>query len=52
MVAINLSSMPSKVIGWKACLMLEILLGCQKILDPRDTQTLEGGKSKKKWKTL
>jgi hypothetical protein len=49
MVAINMNSMPSKVIGKKACLMLEVLMGCQKILDPKDTQTLEeGGRSQKK----
>jgi hypothetical protein len=48
MVAINLRLRPSKVIGRKTCLVLEILLGCQKILDLKDTQTFEGRRSKKK----
>jgi hypothetical protein len=48
MVAINMSLMPSKVIGREACLMLEVLLSWQKILDPIDTKTLEKGRSQKK----
>jgi hypothetical protein len=48
MVAIDLSLMPSKVIERKACLVFEILLGCQKNLNPKDTQTLEEGRRSKK----
>ncbi len=31
---------------------LNILLGCQRILDPEGAQTFEKGKSQKKWETL
>jgi len=30
--------------------MLKVLMSCQKILDPRNTQTFEGEKNKKKVK--
>jgi len=38
----------------RECLVyvLEVLLGCQRIMDPRGTQTLERRRNKKKWSTL
>jgi len=45
-VAINMSSMPPKDIGEKFVSGLKVLLGYQRILDPKGSQTLEGRKIK------
>jgi hypothetical protein len=48
MVDVNMSMTPLKVIGREACFKLKVLLGYQKILDPKGVQTFEGGRSKRK----
>jgi hypothetical protein len=46
MAAVGMSSMPPKVIGKEAyCYKLKVLMGCQRILDPKG-QTFKGRKSK------
>ncbi len=41
-----------KLLGETLVYGLEVLMGCQRILYPRGIQTLEGGNSQKKWRTL
>jgi hypothetical protein len=48
MVAVGMNSMPPKVIGKEDYLKLDVLMGCQMILDPKGTQTFKGGGIKKK----
>jgi hypothetical protein len=45
MVAINMNPMPSNLLGRKLVYKLEVLLGYQKILDPKGAQTFEGRKN-------
>jgi hypothetical protein len=52
MVAIGMNPMPLKVIGVKACLQLDVIMGCQRILDPIGAQTFEVRRSQKKQWTL
>jgi len=48
MVAIGMNPMPLKVIGVKACLQLDVIMGCQRILDPTGAQTFEVRRSQNK----
>ncbi len=48
MVDVDMNLTPPKVIGREIVYKLKILLGHQRILDPKGVQTLEGGKSQKK----
>jgi hypothetical protein len=48
MVAIGMNPMPPKLLGERFLYVLEVFLGCQRILNPRGIQTFEGGKSQKK----
>ncbi len=41
-----------KLLGKRFVYVLKVLLGCQRILNPRGTQTFERGKNQKKWGTL
>jgi len=43
-----MNPMPSKVIGREKFYGLEVLLGHQRIFDPKGDQTFEGGKIQKK----
>jgi hypothetical protein len=47
MVVVGMTPIPLKVIRIKVCLWAKLFLGYQKILDPKNTHTLERGKSKK-----
>jgi hypothetical protein len=44
----KMNLMPLKVIGKEACLQIKILLGYQRILDPKGVKTFYEGKSKNK----
>jgi hypothetical protein len=48
MVAVGMNPMPSKIIGRRLVYELYVLFDCQKILEPRSTQTFERGKNQKK----
>jgi hypothetical protein len=54
MVVVGMSSMPSKVIRIKVCLWagLKVFLGYQRILDPKNTHTIERGKNQRKQRIL
>ncbi len=47
-MTVNMSSMSLKAIGREVCLQARSLLGYQRILDPKGTQTLEESMSQKK----
>jgi hypothetical protein len=48
MVVIDMNLMPPNVIGKKLVYELKVLPSYQRILDPKNTQTLKGGMSQKK----
>jgi hypothetical protein len=48
MVVVGMHPMPPKVIKKEACLHAKFHQGCQRILDPRGTQTFKGGMNQRK----
>jgi hypothetical protein len=48
MVDVNMSSTSPKVIGREVCYKLKVLMGYQRILDPKGVQTFYGKRNQKK----
>jgi len=49
MMVVGMSWFHWKLLGKRLIYMLEVFLGCQRILNPRGAQTFEKKSSQKKW---